>query len=231
MNSLNDRDESTRNAWRKALQNHQMLYPDERVVSFFSRRFPNKTDNCAHHAVDIGCGSGRHLKLMLDYGFQTWGIDYSSESVELVNSCFKDNPNFCGSILCDYREHTFPHLFHAVVAWGVLFLNPPSEMVKNLRSMKHYLDPKGRLIVNFRTRENFHYGLGREIEPGCFILDQRAGEYQGMCYTFTDLRDVEQLVNAAGGLEIVHVEKTTFSKNGLKDLHSWLQVEIRLAST
>lgn len=227
MKALNARDDSTRRSWVQALRDHQLLYPDERVVSFLARRFPSVVNNGEHHAIDIGCGSGRHVKLMLDYGFQTWGIDYAAESVDMVRSAFHGHPLLREVVLGDFRETAFPTSFHAVVAWGVLFLNPPSEMVSNLRGMGRLLGPDGRLLVNFRTRENSHFGLGEEIEPGCFILDDRAGTYKGMCYTFTDLPDVEALVERAGGMDIVHVEKTTFVKNNLSELHSWLQIELK----
>lgn len=224
---LNERDEATRKAWGNALCKNQLLYPDERVVSFLARRFPDIEKNSKRHAIDIGCGSGRHVKLMLDYGFNSWGIDYTDRSTALVQSEFSGHPLFRGAILGDFRDYVFPQSFHAVIAWGVLFLTPPSEMVKNLRAMARLLTEDGALFVNFRTRENFHFGMGREIEPGCFILDARANVYQGMCYTFTDLPEVEKIVMEAGGLEISNVEKTTFCKNQMRELHSWLQVELR----
>ena len=224
---LNARDRNTRAAWENALHTHQLFYPDERVVSFLARRFSNKRENLQRRALDIGCGSGRHLKLLLDYGFNTWGIDYSAASVNRVKSTFGNNKMLKDVVIGDFRDHLFSPFFDAVVSWGVLFLNPPSEMVKNLSMMGKILSHQGRLLVNFRTKENFHYGLGQEVEPGCFILDERAGIYQGMCYTFTDLNDVEEIVSNTQCLKVVHVEKTTLLKNNLSELHSWLHVELK----
>ncbi len=226
MVELNARDDATRRAWAGALQSHQLLYPDERVVSFLARRFAATADNRARHALDIGCGSGRHVQLLLDYGFQTAGIDYTPDAVAMVNAAFGSHPQFRGVVHGDFRVHPFAQRFHAMVSWGVVFLVPPSEMVTALRSMAALLAPEGRLLVNFRTRENSHYGLGQEVEPGCFLLDQRAGAYAGMCYSFLDLPDVESLVDKVGTLDIVHVEQTTFRKRNLTELHSWLQVEL-----
>lgn len=210
-----------------ALQSHIMLYPDERVVSFLARCFPACASNNKRHSLDIGCGSGRHVKLMLDYGFQAWAIDYSPDSIRVVSSAFKSHPLMQDIVLGDFRQQSFPITFHAIVAWGVLFLAPPSEMVTNLQSMRLLLAPEGRLLVNFRTRENYFCGLGQEIEPGCFILDKRAGAYEGLCYTFTDLAEVKDIIARAGGFEIMNVEKTTFVKNDLSEVHSWLQVELK----
>jgi SAM-dependent methyltransferase len=226
MVELNARDDTTRRAWVGALRSHQLLYPDERVVSFLARRFGATSANRARHALDIGCGSGRHIQLLLDYGFQTTGIDYASDAVAMVNAACAGHPQFRGVVHGDFRAHRFAHRFDAMVSWGVVFLVPPSEMIPALQSMAMLLAPAGRLLVNFRTRENWHYGLGQEVEPGCFLLDHRAGAYAGMCYSFLDLPDVESLLDQVGTLDIVHVEQTTFRKRNLTELHSWLQVEL-----
>jgi SAM-dependent methyltransferase len=226
MNPLSLRDESTRNAWRQALSENLLLYPDERVVSFLARRFPPNSGNESKLALDVGCGSGRHIKLMLDYGFQTLGIDYIPESIQIVESTFSEHGRFKGVTLGDFRNHKFQHQFDAIVAWGVIFNAPPPEIVSSLRVLGQLLTPNGRMLVNFRTKDNYLYGKGKQIESDCFILDERAGSYKGACYTFTDLAEVEALVASAGGLKIVNVEKTTFLKNNLQELHSWLQVEL-----
>jgi cyclopropane fatty-acyl-phospholipid synthase-like methyltransferase len=223
---LNQRDKSTRDSWASALEKHQLLYPDERVVSFFARNFSKRLDNVNKHAIDIGFGSGRHIKLMLDYGFQTWGVDYTDEAVNLVNAYFKEEKQLRAVVLGDFRKYPFPIKFDALVAWGVLFLNPPSEMLENLKIMKSLMAPKGKIFLNFRTKENFHYGLGEEIESNCYMLDERAGVYAGMCYTFMDLKDIQRLADSAN-LRINHMEKTSLIKKNMTELHTWVQVELQ----
>ena len=222
---MNSRDEATRDAWRNALIQNRLLYPDERVVSFLSRRFPETSQNVNRNAIDIGFGSGRHMKLMLDFGFRTWGIEYTEESVSIAKAMFSKAPLIREIVLADYRTFQFQVAFDVVLAWGVVFLDPPSEMLHNLSRIATMLADGGRAFLNFRTKENWFFGLGREIETGCYILDERAGTYSGICYTFMDLHEVEQLIDRAG-LTIVHVEKTTFSKNDMRELNSWLQVEL-----
>lgn len=228
MLQLNPIDASTRDGCAAALRQHQLLYPDEGVVRFLARRFPASAGNEARHALDIGFGSGRHMKLLMDYGFHTWGIDYTEEAVQIARAQFAGHPLLREVILGDFRQHQFPVRFDVVVAWGLLFLTPPSQIPGNLRGMARLLGEEGRIFLNFRTRENHLYGLGREIEPDCFLLDERAGPYQGICYTFMDRPEVEALA-AQAGLEIASMEKTTLSKNNLAELHSWLQVEFRRA--
>jgi SAM-dependent methyltransferase len=225
---LNDRDELTRRAWTVALEKNKLLYPDERVVAFLARRFPDIDENRARNAIDIGVGSGRHLKLLLDYGFRTFGIDYTEEAVSRCCHLFEGRIDDGSLVHGDFRSHEFPLSFDAIIAWGVVFLTPPEEMTEGLRAMGKMLAPGGRLFTNFRTKENFHFGLGKEIARDCYILDERSGAYNEMCYTFTDLHDVNALV-AEAGLKVLHVEKTTFLKNQMSELHSWLQVEIGVA--
>lgn len=225
---LNQRDELTRRAWSRALAENKLLYPDERVVAFLARTFPDIEENLARNALDIGFGSGRHLKLLLDYGFQTYGIDYAHEAVSRCWNLFEGRIDKGSLVHGDFRSCPFPLAFDAIVAWGVVFLTPPNEMTESLRAMGKMLASGGRIFANFRTKENYHFGLGREIAKDCYILDGRAGAYNEMCYTFTDEDDVNSLADSAG-LAVVHIEKTTFLKNQMSELHSWLQVEFAAA--
>jgi len=222
---LTEIDQSSQKAWTEALRQHRLLYPDERVVGFLARRFPAAAGNGQRHAIDIGAGSGRHMKLMMDYGFQTWGVDYAQEAVQTALVNFAPHPLLREVVWGDFRSHRFPVRFDVVVAWGVPFLTRRSEILPNLQGMAALLSEEGRIFLNFRTRENSLFGQGEEIEPGCFVLDERSGAYQGMCYTFMDLPEVEALVEQAG-LQIVHLEKLVYHKNNLSELHSWLLTEL-----
>ena len=225
MISLSQRDEATRAASAAALKQHQLIYADESVVRFFARRFNSYLENQSRNAIDLGFGSGRHLRLMLDFGFQVWGTDYTVEAIKIVESSIGEHSRLRDLVLGDFRRQTFEIKFDAVLAWGSLFVSTPSEMHSSIKHIAAAMKTGGRIFLNFRTSENWFFGLGKEIEKGCFILDERAGPYSGMCYTFMDLQEVEHLVKSAG-LSIAFVEKMTISKNYLSELHSWLQVEL-----
>jgi SAM-dependent methyltransferase len=210
------------------LRSRQLLYPDEQVVRFLSRRFPShhdSDDNKTRNALDIGCGSGRHIKLLMDYGFCTWGIDYAIESINIVKKSFGTDLLFQDCLLGDFSKEQWEVKFDVVVGWGVFFLRQHNDIKQDIQNLGKLLTPWGRVFINFRTKENWFYGLGVELEEDCFILDERAGSYKGICYTFTDLADIEKLVSGTG-LRIDSVEKTSLTTKSLTELHSWFQVEL-----
>jgi SAM-dependent methyltransferase len=50
-------------------------------------------------AVDMGCGRGDLLKLLLDKGYDAYGTDQSPATVEAVNARFNHNPRFQGAVV------------------------------------------------------------------------------------------------------------------------------------
>jgi len=49
--------------------------------------------------LDYGCGTGFIIKHFINKGFETYGADTSSQSVDFVNKQYKDAPNFKGAFL------------------------------------------------------------------------------------------------------------------------------------
>ena len=66
----------------RVLKDNQLLYPSEEVVRFLSYCNENLLENHVKQALDIGFGSGRHLKLLMDYGYRTSGVELLKEAVE-----------------------------------------------------------------------------------------------------------------------------------------------------
>ena len=51
--------------------------------------------------LDYGCGTGFIIKHFVKKGFETYGADTSSKSVEFVNKQYIEEPNFKGAYLMD----------------------------------------------------------------------------------------------------------------------------------
>jgi len=51
--------------------------------------------------LDYGCGTGFIIKHFINNGFETYGADTSSQSVDFVNKQYRDQPNFKGAYLLD----------------------------------------------------------------------------------------------------------------------------------
>jgi len=215
-------DEANRAASSRQVRQHRLVYPDERVVCFLARHYADRPANAQRRALDVGCGSGRHLRLFLDYGFQAYGIDYSAEAIAVAREFLSAHPLLREIKQADLADGGFPAgFFDTVLCWGTMFLRPCQDIVRDLRRVYRALAPGGRLLLNFRTRDNWFFGLGAELDqPGTYVLDERAGPYQGMRYTFLDAPAAGELLSQAG-FQVENSERVDLWEARCTQRHSW----------
>lgn len=211
-------------AWLRALKSNQLVYPSEFVVRWLARVRPELPTEC--NALDMGFGSGQHLKLFMDFGLRAWGTELLDHGVSLGEEVLRGQP-LAGKIIKGDLDHPLlpTQSFHAVLSWGCIFLRPVDSIRKSLNQVAQLLSPGGRALFNFRTADNWFYGLGQEGPDKHWLLDQRAGPYSGGRYTFLDEEGIRGLVSAAG-LEIESFERTDWWKNQLSERHSWYVVQV-----
>ena len=213
-------DKMNKEAWIRIIKKNILIYPDTNIVSFLARNFPDKKENSFKKAIDIGFGSGRHMKLLSDFGFQVYGVDYVKECCQIADELFGFKENVvCGDFFKDILFHDIK--FHVIVAWGVLFNKPMNEIQKDMKTLYNYLVSDGKVIMNFRTKKDSLYGQGEKIDDNTFILNK--GSYKNICYSFFDQCQVEELIKSTG-LKIINVSRVDFYKN-LKEVHSWWIIE------
>jgi SAM-dependent methyltransferase len=208
-------------AWSNIINKNTLLYPDTPIVSFLARHFSNRQENKHKTALDIGFGSGRHLQLLKDYQFDIFGIDYSEESCKAAENLFKLQDN----ISCDdLSANPFKDKkFDVILSYGVIFLKPVDEMLKDLKIIHGSLKNKGKMIINFRTKDDFLYRDGEKIDDHTYILANPA--YKDMCYTFLDKEEVIHLLDQSG-FSLLNLSRVDYHKNNLTEHHSWWIAEV-----
>ena len=225
-----DRTERSEQFWGRQLAKHVLLYPSEDVVRFLARTGPAPAD-AEWRGLDVGFGSGRHLKLLMDHGYRAHGIDLAANAIELARSTFGGHPRLGDLVQGDVDTEAWPpETFRVAVAWGVLFLRDRRAMVRDLARLGRLLEPGGRVCLNLRTRESWFYGLGRELDQDYFQLDERAGPYSGALYCFVDEPAARELVTSAG-LDIENFEQSDIWRGaeGQRQRQSWWIVWARKA--
>ena len=128
--------------------------------------------------LDVGCGDGFHLKLLLQYGKKPWtleGIDLDKRAIKMAK-----NAGFivhCGTVeTIDLAQNTYDL---ALMIQTIEHLEKPDKV---LRAIYKLLKPGGKLVIvtdntdslDFRFfKKNYwggyrHCGEGRRSEPlGC----------------------------------------------------------------
>jgi len=214
---------------RRSLQAHRLVYPSEEIVRFLSRAPDNGI--AGGDGLDVGFGSGRHLQTLMDFGYRASGVELCKEAIDEARHRFAGEARFGELHHGDFRSCRLrPESFAVIIFWGTIFLRPRADVVVDLRTAGELLTPEGRLCVNFRTTRNWFHGLGRELEPGFFQLDHRAGPYADALYAFFDEPDVRSMVREAG-LELEDLELLEHFKKQISERHSWLIAHVRRAPT
>lgn len=214
-------DEQNRIAWDKQVRTHKLLYPDEQIVRFLAKNFPDILKNSKLKALDVGCGSGRHVQLLLDYGFQSYGIDYAASAIEVAYAHLGHHSLLRSILHADLKDKSYPdNFFDLIVNWGSIFLRSVPGIEADLQTLLTILKPGGRLLLNFRTKENWFFAKGQTQDGKTYILDDTAGPYKTMCYTFLDLAEAAKLLERVG-FTIENSERLDIWKSNVTEQHSW----------
>lgn len=206
--------------WASVLKKNQLLYPDERIVTFIASNYRELANNEGKKALDIGFSSGRHLALLNDYHFEAYGIDFNPAAIDTAVSIFGETlrPRLQ---VGDIKDKPYPDaFFDLVLFYGVAFLRTKALMLHDLKQVHQMMKPGAKMILNFRTKENWFYGKGCSNDGNFFCLDETAGPYAGLEYTFLDQEEAEQLLQQAG-FTITNTERLDLHRRSLTEHHSW----------
>ncbi|HOQ12674.1 MAG TPA: class I SAM-dependent methyltransferase, partial [Spirochaetota bacterium] len=68
-----------RQSWEQHYKKEKSLlsYPDENLVRMLALYLREQKNTSDLIAIDLGCGTGRHLKLLEDFNMKTIGADFS----------------------------------------------------------------------------------------------------------------------------------------------------------
>ena len=77
----------------------------------------------------------------------------------------------------------------------------------------------GKLLINFRTKDDYLYQKGKNIVGNTYILEN-VGVYDGLTYTFLSSEEAISLVKEAG-FEVELIERDDYWKNNLKEQNTW----------
>lgn len=159
--------------------------------------------------LDIGTGAGRHLSLAADLGFDPVGIDVSWNGLRHA----KERMPGAMDCLIASRMDRLPFAgdsFHAALSFGVFYYGTKAEMMGGVAEAKRVLAPGGRLLVVLRTKDDYRFGKGKELEANTFQLEIEETNEPGTIQHFLDENDVRDYFREFSQLSFEKSE-TTFA--------------------
>ncbi len=137
----------------------ELTYPDENLVRLLARALREKGAWQSPVALDLGCGSGRHLALLKDFGFSTIvGSDNSIRALELSQET--------GGLLFQGDNRALPlrdRSCHLVVAWGSLHYAPKNDLPLMLKEVSRILSDNGLFVGTLRRDNDTYMKRGKHL--------------------------------------------------------------------
>jgi SAM-dependent methyltransferase len=165
--------------WNKFYQDKQYTpwWPSDGVVRFVARCL--KRGIRIERALDLGCGSGRHLWLLenmsamlgLEHSIQAHGLDISAQALELARSWQADR--FPGATLRHYDGNAIPYAndqFDMVLSYGVFDHMPFESAVALSREMLRVMRPGAVGCLGIHSSRDGAFGKGQPAGRNEFLL-------------------------------------------------------------
>lgn len=115
------------------------------TVRKWSRSLP-----CGCAVLELGCGHGVVSQVLIDEGFEVYGVDASARMIEAFRERF---PEAQAELAAVEDSDFFKRTFDGVVAWGVMFLLPPDVQIALIPKIARTLNPGGKLLFTAPTQE------------------------------------------------------------------------------
>lgn len=193
---------ATRAAWERHYQRKKsrQSYPDENLVRLLARLTADSdTQSGAGAALDLGCGSGRHLKLLDEFGFAPIaGCDTSEASLAISAQLVPAAQVFAipsETTPEDFRLPLSDGHCRIVVCWGVLHYNSHRLSQAMLAEIARVLAPGGECLGTLRARGDTHFQSNADMQGADIHL-------------FDESQARELLANAFDSVELGYAERS-----------------------
>jgi SAM-dependent methyltransferase len=157
--------------WEKIYKTDPIVHPEPRPVVI---RF---TELLREHnlssALDLGCGTGRHLVYMAKNGLHLTGTDNAPSGLSLTRQWLNEEGLRANLVLSDMRR-SLPFasgFFDALVSTQVIHHALLSEVLGTAREIERVVRPGGMILVSVPARKAIMEDSPEQeiIEPNTFV--------------------------------------------------------------
>ena len=206
--------------WNNEVTKNNLKYPNTQIIRFVKHSIPDVSKTI----LDFGCGAGRNSIALAGEGYSVIAIDCAEEAVEMLRRKAKDK-NYNIKCLVNSNECQVPvenKSIDAIIADGSLFYKDFKGTIKLLMDLKNVLVKNGIMWADWRSNDDYLYGMGKKLEDDYFQMNEASGRL-GARYHFFNKDTLENVYKQAG-FEIVSVDKFEYTENNGKRKNSWYHV-------
>lgn len=182
-------------------------YPNEDVIRFIQRCFPDSRARGNIKILDWGCGTGRHVHYLAKEGFLTYGVEVSGAGVELTKKWLaeeklKAQVNKIDGLTAPYQDN----FFDAIIECAALQHNKPGQIKKIISEMRRMLKPGGQVFSFCKAKQDSLYKTGKRLEKDTYYINKFV-ETPTIIHFF-DKRELKLLWQKFGEIKIEYTERT-----------------------
>ena len=143
-----------------------LTYPDENLVRLLKSFLVRKKGVSGLTAIDLGCGSGRHLKLLEDLGIRIfYGMDYSINALLLCKEQFSYTYVQADNKFLPIKNNSFD----IVISWGSLHYCEKSCFNNIIEEIYRVIRRGGRFFGTLRSERDTYLKNGIDMGEGTWI--------------------------------------------------------------
>lgn len=161
--------------WTKQYTNSQdkPVYPTEWVIrTIAGANYPNfehdKQNYIGKKILDISCGDGRNLQLLLNLGFEVYATEISEITVNQLKERYPQVKFHLGF----NHKHPFRDNFfdYALACGAFYYLENDTTIDDNLRELNRILKKDGLFYTNMPTRDHYILDNAIDLQNSEFII-------------------------------------------------------------
>ncbi len=186
-----------------------LAYPDENLVRLLRTELNAKPSLADEPAVDLGCGTGRHLKLLAELGFKSIvGLDSSPNAIQHCH-IYSFAQLICGDNTSIPLQN---ETAGSVIAWGSLHYNPENELDVMISEIKRILAPGGNLFATLRSERDTY--LKRGLHLGGCTWQTELPDLHGAVVCFYKEADLKYIFRDFSVMQHGLIERTPIGDTG-----------------
>ncbi len=180
-----------------------LSYPDENLVRLVSAELKKYDSPSGLKAVDIGCGSGRHITFLKNAGIgEVYGSDNSMNALEI---CREIEPGYL--VNCDNRNISFnDETFDISVAWGSLHYTDKNGIIPMISEIKRITKTGGLILATLRNDRDTYLKNGKHL--GNNTWQTGLDDLTGTIVSFYVENEMKELFNGFSELRYGWMERT-----------------------
>jgi ubiquinone/menaquinone biosynthesis C-methylase UbiE len=182
-----------------------LIYPDENLVRMIKSYLADKSpkDITEMRAIDIGCGTGRHLKLLSENGIRNiTGLDYSMNALRIPG-----NLGISTLVQADNKAMPFKeNIFDIAVSWGSLHYCGKDQFIKQLTEIQRIIKHKARLFGTLRSEMDTYLKKGKDLGNGTWEID--SSDIKNSIVSFYSEQELKTALGGFAKYEYGQMERT-----------------------